>query len=192
MRTLLATAAALLLAFPALANEPSWEAIPELRADEGTRTVRELASTTRTLAFRIEDLGGRVDDLAVRETATGFLLALSADVLFDFDSAEIRPEAHEALGKAAAFLREHGKGTVRIGGHTDAKGSDAYNRQLSGRRANAVKAWLVREGKLPAVRFVTEGFGESKPIAPNTTPQGADDPEGRKRNRRVEITVKKG
>ena len=83
------------------------------------------------------------------------------------------------------------KGTVRIAGHTDAKGDASYNQKLSERRANAVKDWFVTKEGLQNVTFVTEGFGKQQPVAPNTKPDGSDDPEGRQKNRRVEITIKK-
>ncbi len=79
------------------------------------------------------------------------------------------------------------KGTVRIEGHTDSKGAPAYNQKLSEQRAASVKNWLVEHGGLKKVGFQTKGFGASNPAAPNTKPDGSDDPEGRQKNRRVEI-----
>src|SRR3954469_5267147 len=93
------------------------------------------------LVFHVEDLGGKVQDMQVKESDTEIRIDLAADVLFDFDKADILPKAQDALKQAAAIIREKAKGTVRIEGHTDAKGSEPYNQKLSERRAAAVKAW---------------------------------------------------
>ncbi|MBW1660432.1 MAG: OmpA family protein, partial [Deltaproteobacteria bacterium] len=74
-------------------------------------------------------------------------------------------------------------------GHTDSKGSEEYNLALSQRRADSVKVWLIEEGGLKGITIITKGYGESKPVAPNTKPDGSDNPEGRAKNRRVEIYV---
>jgi outer membrane protein OmpA-like peptidoglycan-associated protein len=143
------------------------------------------------LVFRVQDMGGRVQDLNVKETTTEVRIELAADVLFDFDKAEILPKAGQTLAQAAQIVREKAKGTVRIEGYTDAKGSDAYNQKLSDRRAASVKTWFVSKEKLGAVKFETQGFGAKKPVAPNTKPDGSDDPDGRQKNRRVEIIFRK-
>lgn len=76
-----------------------------------------------------------------------------------------------------------------IEGHTDAKGSEAYNLKLSERRAEAVVEWLaVREG-IDTAWLDRRGLGEAQPAAPNARPDGRDDPEGRQRNRRVEVIL---
>jgi outer membrane protein OmpA-like peptidoglycan-associated protein len=80
---------------------------------------------------------------------------------------------------------------VRIDGHTDGRGADSYNQSLSERRAAAVKAWLVQHGQAPSALITTRGFGRTKPIADNTKPDGSDNPDGRAKNRRVEILVTK-
>jgi len=78
---------------------------------------------------------------------------------------------------------------VTIEGHTDSIGSDAYNQRLSERRAAAVKQYLVSKG-VGADRLTTVGRGEKDPVAPNTTPDGKDNPEGRAMNRRAELKVR--
>src|ERR1700730_14588380 len=155
------------------------------------RTVLELKYPVLDLRESIEDLGAKVQDLAVKETDTEVQIELAADVLFDFDKAELRSAANDALKKAAGVIREKGGTTIRVERFTDAKGSDAYNQRLSARRANAVKTWLVEKGGLRDRTVTTEGFGARRPTAPNTKPDGSDDPEGRQKNRRVEIIVKK-
>ena len=148
--------------------------------------------TILNLLYQVEDLGGKVQDLQVKETDTEIRIELPADVLFDFDKADIRPSAQETLKSAASIIRDRGGKAVRIEGHTDAKGSEAYNKQLSIRRAESVKSWLTEKEGLVDWTFSTEGFGAKKPVAPNTKPDGSDDQEGRQKNRRVEIIVKKG
>lgn len=152
------------------------------------------------LQFRVVDLvsnagniSGQTRDLAVKETATEIRIELAADVLFEFDKAVILPKAEQTLKQAADLIGEKAAhGTARVDGHTDAKGDDNYNQKLSERRANAVKDWLVNSGGLKQVTFKTQGLGEQKPVAPNTKADGSDDPDGRQKNRRVEIIVKKG
>lgn len=145
----------------------------------------------RDLRYIVEDLAPKVEDLRVKETDLEVRLELAADVLFDFDRADIKPAAERVLGEAARIIRDRATGPVRIEGHTDAKGTDSYNQRLSERRATAVKTWLVTKGGLSAVTFTTRGSGAKQPVAPNTKPDGSDDPEGRQRNRRVEIIIRK-
>lgn len=143
------------------------------------------------IIFHVEDIGGRVEELVVRESETDVRVELAADVLFEFDKADLLPKAEETLARAAEFVKQRsGGGVIRIEGHTDGKGSASYNRQLSLRRAESVRKWMEAHG-LSGLRFTTEGFGADKPVAPNTKPDGSDDPEGRQKNRRVEIVIGK-
>jgi OOP family OmpA-OmpF porin len=103
-------------------------------------------------------------------------------VNFEFDRAEVRADAAVILDEAARLLRENPDVRVRIDGHTDATGPEAYNQGLSERRAGAVKNHLVENG-VSADRLSTQGFGESEPIA------GNDTRDGRALNRRVELKV---
>jgi outer membrane protein OmpA-like peptidoglycan-associated protein len=143
------------------------------------------------LVFKVEDIGGKVADLQLKETDTEIRIELAADVLFDFDKADIKSDARNALKQVGDVVKEKGKGAVRIEGHTDSKGSDAYNQKLSERRANSVRDSLVKNEGIKNVRFATTGLGAKKPAVPNTKPDGSDDPEGRQKNRRVEIVVGK-
>lgn len=153
--------------------------------------VKDLVPNIQDLGGKAQDLAGKVQDLKVKETATEIRIELAADVLFDFDKADIRPQAQQALKQAATFIREKAKGLVRVEGHTDSKGSDEYNQKLSDRRAKAVKDWLANKEGLKKVRFSTKGLGETKPVAANAKADGSDDPEGRQKNRRVEIIMKR-
>jgi outer membrane protein OmpA-like peptidoglycan-associated protein len=126
--------------------------------------------------------------LTVTETPRETRLVLAADVLFDFDSAVLRPEARAELHRVASLLRQR---PARIEGHTDSVGTPGRNLQLSQQRALAVRAWLAANEQLPATLFTVQGFGASRPVAPNRRPDGSDDPAGRQRNRRVEIIAAK-
>ncbi len=152
----------------------------------------DLVFATSVLEFTVIDLGGKTVDLQVKETATEIRIELAADVLFDFDKSTIKPEAASALHTVAEIINDKGKGrSVRIDGYTDSKGSDAYNQKLSERRAASVKQWLTEKEGLNSIKMSTQGFGAKQPVAPNTKPDGTDDPEGRQKNRRVEIVLAK-
>lgn len=146
--------------------------------------------TVLDLVFTIEDLAWTIEDLHLKETETEITIELAADVLFDFDEADLRPEAKSALEKVAEVIRERSRGgTVRIAGHTDGKGSASYNQALSERRAASVRARL--HAAAPGARYSIVGFGASRPIATEAHADGSDDSEGRARNRRVEIVIEK-
>jgi outer membrane protein OmpA-like peptidoglycan-associated protein len=156
------------------------------------RVVLDLSYPIIDLKIAASETAGKVEALAIKETPTEVRIELAADVLFDFDKATIRPQAGAALKNVAAVLKDKAKGPVRIEGHTDAKGSDAYNQNLSVRRADAVRQWLVEKEGLKGAKITTQGFAAKNPVAPNTKPDGSDNPEGRQRNRRVEIIAGKG
>ncbi|MBJ7576255.1 OmpA family protein [Luteimonas sp. MC1828] len=110
-------------------------------------------------------------------------------VNFDFDKATLRPDAVSILNEAIEILKRYPQLKVEVAGHTDSKGTDAYNQSLSERRATTVYDYLTSNG-IDAGRLVgPNGYGESRPIAPNTNDDGSDNPEGRARNRRTELNV---
>jgi OOP family OmpA-OmpF porin len=109
-------------------------------------------------------------------------VSLSADVLFDFDKAVVKPQGKTELDQLADKLKAVNLESVITTGHTDSIGSEAYNQKLSERRAEAVKAYLVSKGIAPN-RIFTSGKGEKQPVADNKTA------EGRAKNRRVEVEV---
>jgi outer membrane protein OmpA-like peptidoglycan-associated protein len=119
--------------------------------------------------------------LETRETARGLVVNLS-DVLFDFDSANLKPGAREKVTRVAAILKSHPDLKIEVEGHTDSVGSDGYNLRLSERRAESVRTSMVQQGVNRDV-VGTAGYGESKPVATNGTAVG------RQQNRRVEIVV---
>jgi outer membrane protein OmpA-like peptidoglycan-associated protein len=153
--------------------------------------VLDLVFKVEDLGGKVQDLGGKIQDLQLKESDTEIRIELAADVLFDFDKADVRRDAQKALKQVADIIREKAKGPVRIEGHTDSKGSDAYNQKLSERRANSIKDWLIKQEGLRNMRFSTSGLGAKKPAVSNTQPDGSDDPAGRQKNRRVEIVISK-
>lgn len=143
-----------------------------------------IVGVARGVEATLEALRAKVTEREIR-------IDLSADVLFDFDKADLKPAADGDLGKVAEVARANPGTPIQVAGHTDSKGADAYNQRLSERRAESVKAWLVERGGVEAGRIGTRGWGETRPVTPNETPGGVDDPDGRQRNRRVEITIRK-
>ena len=153
---------------------------------------RVLDITGLSLGVAGQSLGvaGLLKELNAKVTGQEIRIELQADVLFDFDKSVLRPEATATLRKVADVIRAN-PGLVTVEGFTDSKGSDAYNQALSERRAASVKSWLVQSGGAEAARVAARGLGETRPVAPNTKPDGSDDPQGRQRNRRVEIAIRK-
>ncbi len=110
------------------------------------------------------------------------------NIYFGYDSADIRKEAAIELNKLVTLLNDNTDLKIEMGSHTDSVASDAYNIQLSQRRAESTVNYLIQKGIDPN-RLVAKGYGESKPIARNTNPDGTDNPEGRQRNRRTEFKI---
>jgi outer membrane protein OmpA-like peptidoglycan-associated protein len=145
--------------------------------------VLDIVGVSRGLEATLVDLGAKV-------TETEIKIALSGDILFDFDKDTLRPDALPTLQKVAEVIAGYPGAPVLIEGYTDSKGKDSYNLKLSDRRAASVKKWLVEKAGADAGHIKTKGWGEAKPVAPNENPDGSDDPDGRQKNRRVEITIK--
>jgi OOP family OmpA-OmpF porin len=127
----------------------------------------------------VEELQSQLAGLQSRMTERGLMITLG-DVLFDTARASLRPGAQNRLYNLVRFLLDHPDRNVVIEGYTDNRGSESYNMGLSQRRAESVRAFLIRSGVSPE-RISAEGFGEAYPVASNSTPAG------RLQNRRVEI-----
>lgn len=140
----------------------------------------------------IPNVGQLIIELGAKQTDKGTLVSMSDDVLFDFDRDTLRPEAADKLGKLAQLIRQKHPPRLDITGHTDSIGTDAYNLDLSIRRARSVENWLRDQGHVDGVNIVAEGHGKREPVAPNTQANGADDPAGRQLNRRVDILLANG
>ncbi len=116
------------------------------------------------------------------------MISLAADANFDFDKYDLKPGGQAALQDLAQKMEQVEVAGIDIVGHTDSKGSEEYNQALSERRANAAANYLASLGTNPGL-ITTRGMGERQPIAPNTNADGSDNPEGRSKNRRIDITV---
>lgn len=119
---------------------------------------------------------------AVRREGNLLAITLKGDVAFDSGSSKVNPGLYSEIDRIARVMTQYPQTRIRVEGHTDSKGSDQLNMDLSKRRAEAVKNLLVQNGVDPA-RITVMPFGETQPVAGNTTSQG------RQRNRRVEIKI---
>jgi outer membrane protein OmpA-like peptidoglycan-associated protein len=119
--------------------------------------------------------------LVTRDTARG-LIATMPDVLFETNRYALRPAARESLAKVAGILLAYPDLRLEVDGHTDSVGADAYNQQLSEKRADSVRDYLVQQG-IPIASVTVQGFGKTQPVASNATAAG------RQQNRRVELVV---
>jgi OOP family OmpA-OmpF porin len=113
-----------------------------------------------------------------KETAT-----MTVEVLFSTGAAKLGSEAYPHLNELAAFMNEHPETKIEIQGHTDNTGSKKRNKELSNERANAIRTYLVEQAGIPASRVSAYGYGDEKPVAPNTTR------DGRAENRRVVAVI---
>lgn len=112
----------------------------------------------------------------------------SIALYYEYDSDILHPRAQTQLKIIASILKSSPTRKIKIGGHTDALGADAYNLALSKKRADAVKQFFLDEG-VPVAQIETIGFGKANPLSPNVRADGSDNPEGRSRNRRAEILL---
>jgi OOP family OmpA-OmpF porin len=110
-------------------------------------------------------------------------ISITLFIEFDFDKDVVRPQHHSDVKKISDTLSKYSEATVQLEGHTDSRGTDAYNMDLSKRRADNVKKYLVDKFNVKASRVSTVAYGESKPIASN------ENDAGRQRNRRVVANI---
>ncbi len=120
--------------------------------------------------------------VAVRREGDLLAITLKGDVTFDTNSTTVRPGLYTEINRIAQIMVKYPQTNIMVEGHTDSQGSENYNQQLSDKRATSVKNLLIERG-VAAYRVNTLGYGESRPVATNATP------EGRMMNRRVEIRI---
>ena len=165
------------------------EAIKKLGSDRGAvaieRKMVDIIGIQKEVAGQVVTVETALKDLEADVTEEEVRMELPGDILFNFDRYDIRPDAGKTLGKVAVVIRAYSGKQVLIEGHTDSKGSEDYNMTLSVRRAESVRQWLQEKENLRDAPFETKGWGETRPRATNETD------EGRQKNRRVEITIKK-
>lgn len=110
------------------------------------------------------------------------------NIYYNFNRAEIRDDAAKELDKLVQLLIDNPEIKIELGSHTDSIDDNSYNLQLSQRRAESAVRYIVQHGIAPD-RLVAKGYGEERPIARNTNPDGTDNPVGRQKNRRTEFKI---
>jgi outer membrane protein OmpA-like peptidoglycan-associated protein len=159
-------------------------AVAQQRAAEAeTQKARQAAAQAEAekAQLRAQLLAQLNSILQTRDSARGLIVNMS-DVLFDTGSYTLKPGAREKLAKISGIVLAHPGLMLQIEGHTDSVGGDDFNQQLSERRADSVRDFLAEQG-VAASSITARGFGKTQPVASNDTP------EGRQRNRRVELVV---
>lgn len=136
----------------------------------------------RKMDKQAEEMKEVLGDAEVRREGEGIVIVFKEKVLFGFDRSDINSSAETSLNKLANILQKYPDTNIEIIGHTDSKGTDSYNQDLSERRASSVASYL-RNKEISSSRLSTKGMGESDPIATNDTD------EGRMQNRRVEFVI---
>jgi len=124
----------------------------------------------------------RNSGVKVTREGDNLILVMPSNITFATDSADLRADFDQVVGSVAVVLKEFDKTILEITGHTDSTGSDSYNLQLSERRAQSVASALLKNG-IASARMLTQGYGESRPIADNGSAAG------RQENRRVELVL---
>jgi outer membrane protein OmpA-like peptidoglycan-associated protein len=169
----------------ALAEQNRVAEARNLEAEQRNSALETEAETLQNRAAeaaeRARELESELADLQAKQTERGIVLTLG-DVLFDTAQATLKAGAGSTLDRLAQFMRDYPDRQVMIEGHTDSRGSDDYNRDLSERRADAVRDELV-ERNIEAARIRSVGLGELYPVASN------DSDAGMQQNRRVEIVI---
>jgi outer membrane protein OmpA-like peptidoglycan-associated protein len=161
----------------------SQAAAAKAAAEEEAERARQAASQAERekAALRAQLLEQLNTILQTRDTARGLIVNMS-DVLFDTASYTLKPAAREKLAKISGVVLAHPGLNLKVEGYTDSVGSDEYNQKLSENRASTVRSFLIDQG-VPASAVTAQGFGKTQPVASNDTP------EGRQKNRRVELVV---
>lgn len=131
---------------------------------------------------KAQELDEELANAEVERIGEGIKVTFDSGLLFDFDSAALRSNAQQNLSEFSQSMREYPETDILIVGHTDSKGSESYNQQLSEDRAESAAEYLIRQGLNPS-RLTTMGKGESEPVATNETEAG------RQQNRRVEVAI---
>ncbi|WP_026897227.1 OmpA family protein [Daejeonella oryzae] len=136
----------------------------------------------RRMDQQAEEIKQTVPNAEVIREGEGIIVKFDSGILFDVNQSQLKANAKSNIESLATSMKNNSETNILIIGHTDATGTDAYNKSLSVRRADAVKSYTVAQG-ISSSRLTTQGRGESEPIADNTTEAG------KAQNRRVEIVI---
>ncbi len=136
----------------------------------------------RSMDKQAEEIQQDMEGVEVERVGEGILLTFDSGLLFDYNSADLKSVTRDNLAKLSEILQKYDDTDVLIEGHTDSKGSDEYNQELSEGRANSVASYLAANG-ISTSRLIVKGYGESQPVADNETDTG------RAQNRRVNLAI---
>ncbi len=162
-------------------RQAAGRSVAEMEAAQANLEARSAEAKNQALRARNQRLQGQLSDYKMKETALGMMMVFQ-NMQFATDSSVFREGAKERLQPLADYLKAEEGARIRIEGHTDSRGDEAYNKSLSHRRASSVAEFLTRQG-ISESRIDIVGMGEEKPIASNDTVSG------REENRRVEVTI---
>jgi OOP family OmpA-OmpF porin len=130
-----------------------------------------------------------IPDICLKAFTVNKPIALK-NILYDFNSAHLRPESKAELENLVSIMLNNPHINIELASHTDSVGNDRYNFILSQQRAQSCVDYVISKG-IDKKRIFAKGYGKSRPITPNSFPDGRDNPAGRQLNRRTEFTVKK-
>ena len=170
---------------PASVAQPTSPSLPPPAIHDLTVRIRDLQPSIRDLTPRVLDVRP-----AVTKTPTDTRITVSSDVLFAFGVSELSAGAQAVLSEVVKTLQSAPAGVVTVTGYTDSVGTDAFNLTLSQSRAEAVHAFLAAQVSRPGLTYRVVGMGKADPVAPNANPDGSDNPDGRRQNRRVTLSFR--
>jgi outer membrane protein OmpA-like peptidoglycan-associated protein len=136
----------------------------------------------RYMDRQAEEIEKDLEGVEVERVGEGILLTFDSGLLFKLNSFDVSNATESQLAELSEILNKYNDTEILLRGHTDSSGSEAYNMELSENRAKSVRNTLVQDG-VDSRRFIIEGYGESMPVADNSTDAG------RKQNRRVELAI---
>ena len=149
--------------------------------DRQEKALREAVAESEAITIQRTQEMIRASEAESRQRELDILIAtFKSGVFFDFDSATLKPGGYEEIRRVAPVLIKYKETILQVEGHTDSRGSETYNQQLSEKRAGAIDQYLENKG-IDSSRWTIRGYGESQPLASNETE------EGRRENRRVEL-----
>ena len=173
----------------ASANGGSYNGSANGSSNDGSGAGTAASSQALALSGKITDGKFISPDIRLQSYSVNKPMVVN-NILYDYGFATLRPESITVLDGLVKTMLDNPSIFVELSAHTDSVGSDAFNMKLSQDRAQTCVSYIVSKG-IDATRITAVGYGKSKPIAPNSLPNGQDNPDGRQLNRRIEFVVKK-
>lgn len=128
------------------------------------------------------EMEDELENAKVERVGEGIKVTFDSGILFDFDSYALRSASRDNISELSSILEDYPDTKIMFAGHTDSKGSDSYNQELSEKRAKSVARYASEQG-VDSERMIITGYGEEDPVADNSTEAG------RQKNRRVEVAI---